>query len=211
MAAGEGKATVVKAAIEDTPSPERPASALHSIPDARFFITHGAAGKLASRKQESISSLPEQEIFQFVVQHVAADLTARETYLSQPPHSYLLLESCLYDISLTLHKPLHLLVITDAQDAPSKSIYTLPDWLISNPLGFQLVCACASRRLKEKVEGGCKESSPRGMHILHTAPHHDDIMLSYHGAMHYMLGSRPAVYTDTLNSFHTTPHAPTPT
>jgi len=36
-----------------------------------------------------------------------------------------------------------------------------------------------------------RAASPIGKSILHTAPHHDDIMLSYHGAMHEMLGRQP--------------------
>ena len=47
---------------------------------------------------------------------------------------------------------------------------------------------CAIQRLEEKIEGGLRAMSCQNKTILHTAPHHDDIMLSYHGAMHEMLG-----------------------
>ena len=43
MAAGEGKASVVRAAIEDSVDEERPASVLQSHRGARFYLTHGAA------------------------------------------------------------------------------------------------------------------------------------------------------------------------
>ena len=71
------------------------------------------------------------------------------------------------------------------------SIYpknVLPVWLQSDINIFRVVCVCASKRLKDKIEGGLIQSTIQSKHILHTAPHHDDIMLSYHSAMHYMLG-----------------------
>lgn len=39
-----------------------------------------------------------------------------------------------------------------------------------------------------KVEAGLIASESTGKSIVHTAPHHDDIMLSYHAAMHGLLG-----------------------
>jgi hypothetical protein len=79
--------------------------------------------------------------------------------------------------------------------AGQQHVYRLPEWIASNALAFQTLCACASRRLKEKLEGGLRESSPVGLRIVHTAPHHDDIMLSYHSAMHAMLGRQPATHS----------------
>ena len=42
--------------------------------------------------------------------------------------------------------------------------------------------------IREKVDAGVLAMTQTGQSILHTAPHHDDIMLSYHGAMHLLLG-----------------------
>ena len=42
MAAGEGKAEVVRAALEEAQDASRPASSLHGVPGARFYLTHGA-------------------------------------------------------------------------------------------------------------------------------------------------------------------------
>lgn len=43
FAAGEAKAAVVREALESEPSNLYPATALHKLPDARFYITRGAA------------------------------------------------------------------------------------------------------------------------------------------------------------------------
>ena len=46
FAAGEAKAEVVRNAIEEKPSNRFPASALHQLENARFYLTKGAASKL---------------------------------------------------------------------------------------------------------------------------------------------------------------------
>lgn len=112
-------------------------------------------------------------------------------YLLQPPADYVLLETCLYDASLATKVPVHKLNLSFV--VSNSQLITLPDWLVADLLAFNLVCVCAARRLKEKIEGGLIESATTGLQVLHTAPHHDDIMLSYHGAMHEMLGRQPSV------------------
>lgn len=197
MAAGEGKATVVRAGIEDPADIERPSTVLHKLPNARFFITHGAANHLFARKQENIANISSY-CLDWALNHLCGDLTPAASYLAQPEEDYLLLESCIYEMSLTLKKPVHLLDTADLES--DKHLYKLPAWIRSNPLAFKTLCACASRRLKEKIEGGLRESSPVGLHIVHTAPHHDDIMLSYHAAMHDMLGRQAVNYNPSRGS-----------
>lgn len=82
----------------------------------------------------------------------------------------------------------------------------IPDWF-KDPTVFQCIISCAARRfecmnamnvlccykshflrLRDKISGGLIAMSPEGASILHTEPHHDDIMLSYHAAMHQQLG-----------------------
>ena len=48
MAAGEGKATVVREALELPQDCARPASSLHGHSGARFYLTQGAARDLVS-------------------------------------------------------------------------------------------------------------------------------------------------------------------
>ncbi len=218
MAAGEGKASVIRAGVEDEASPSHPSSVLHSMPNARFYVTHGAASKLTQRKEESISRI-SQEALQWAIRHLSGNTNvsfsqqpnplsasygaSSDVCLVDPPADYLLLESCVYSASIRTKKAVHMLEVTDMIALPEFS-RCLPSWLVrgashanetsSNSDGgltFRTICACASRRLKEKIEGGLRGSSPTSSRVLHTAPHHDDIMLSYHGAMHDMLGRQP--------------------
>ena len=185
MAAGEGKASVVRAALEEPKDPARPSSILHSLPNARFYITHGAAMKLSKRIEERILQTNPSAL-NWAINHLAGLTDSSKPYFVQPTRDYLLIESSLYEASLKCNKPVHALQLADLNTFDK--VASLPAWLRANELTFRIMASCASRRLKEKIEGGLKESTPTGLHVLHTAPHHDDIMLSYHGAMHYMLG-----------------------
>lgn len=60
MAAGEGKASVVRAAIEEPADCSRPASSLHGHAGARFYITHGAGIHLTARRAEKYSKISEE-------------------------------------------------------------------------------------------------------------------------------------------------------
>lgn len=190
MAAGEGKATVVRGAIEEPEDALRPASVLQHMPNARFYLTHGAAMKLTARKQEQADRISPTTL-PWALSYLAGNLEISSPYLLRPSPDYLLLESLLYDASLALKIPVHQLELQ--QVITASGLVRLPAWLIKDSLAFSLLCTCASRRLKDKVEGGLIESAPRGLRVLHTAPHHDDIMLSYHGAMHEMLGRQPSI------------------
>lgn len=197
MAAGEGKAAVVRDAIENEPAPARPASVLQGLPGARFYITHGAAMKLTMRKQEKVQQV-DDTCLQWALNHLSGNVRSTSPYMIQPPADYLLLESGIYDVSLKTKIPVHKLRLQEIQNR-GHQIIELPKWMLDNELAFQIICSCASRRLKEKINGGIIESSPVGKKILHTAPHHDDIMLSYHCAMHEMLGRQPVIGFDNFS------------
>lgn len=189
MAAGEGKAAVVRAAVEDPVSIDRPASCLHGKKNAKFYLTHGAASLLTARKAEKIANLNEEEVIGFAMNHLSA-LTEVITaaHMVVPPPGYALAETLIYNISLACGKPVHKLTVADFSALPEAA--AAPEWL-KMPLQLRCVIACASRRLREKVEGGLRVASTTNTSILHTGPHHDDIMLSYHAAMHEMLGRNP--------------------
>jgi len=71
---------------------------------------------------------------------------------------------------------------------------------LQDPLACCALVACAARRLREKIEAGLASSEQTNKSFLHTAPHHDDIMLSYHGAMHMLLGRGGDYYTEMRNA-----------
>jgi glucosamine-6-phosphate deaminase len=58
MAAGEAKATVVADAIQRPPHVEYPATSLQALPNARFYVTAGAARRLQRRQLELVRRAP---------------------------------------------------------------------------------------------------------------------------------------------------------
>ena len=60
IAAGDAKARIVQLAIEEDKNPQYPASVLHDLPHARFYVTKGAASLLDERK---FISLTQSETF----------------------------------------------------------------------------------------------------------------------------------------------------
>ncbi|MFW6108089.1 MAG: 6-phosphogluconolactonase, partial [bacterium] len=55
IAAGAAKAGVVADAVQNEPDVRYPATALHRLPGARFYVTAGAAGRLAERRLRVLS------------------------------------------------------------------------------------------------------------------------------------------------------------
>lgn len=190
MAAGEGKAKVIREGIEEEAAPARPSSVLQSLPNSRFYITHGAANLLTARNGEKINKV-KSNVLQWALNHLSGIDTNEGMHMAhyvEPNADYLLIESMIYNLSLKIKTPVHKLKLLDLYHLPEGKF--APDWLLDNQ-SFQIMVATAARRLREKVEGGLKAMSAQGKRVLHTAPHHDDIMLSYHGAMHEMLGRQP--------------------
>jgi glucosamine-6-phosphate deaminase len=195
MAAGEGKATVVREAVEEDANPKRPASVLHGRPSSRFYLTHGAASLLTARRAEQISSVDELTCMQFALGHLADCIQNNVSpNLIEVPQDFLTVETLMHRISLGCGKAVHLLSASDLDGTGLESA-AAPKWL-HDDLKFKVIAACVSRRLRERVEAGLIAASPIGKSIVHTAPHHDDIMLSYHGAMHEMLGRQPSIGTN---------------
>lgn len=59
IAAGDAKAPIVAAAIENEPSPQYPASVLQGIEGGRMYLTKGAASRLVERRFEDFRNKPE--------------------------------------------------------------------------------------------------------------------------------------------------------
>ena len=72
VAAGEAKADIVRAAVEEQADVRYPASALHVMPQARLYVTQGAAKLLAERKRVLLEQ--SCEIDDQTVEQVAVDL-----------------------------------------------------------------------------------------------------------------------------------------
>ena len=205
MAAGEGKASVVRAGIEDDANPSLPSTILHSFQGGRFYITHGAAIALTARKAERIANI-SKNVIDWALTYLSGvnttDNSSLTAHLVEPPSDYHLVETILYDTSLKSGKPVHKLVVDDLQCLTEAQ--SAPSW-VKDTLTFQILITCASRRLRDKVEAGLRSCDTINTSILHTAPHHDDIMLSYHAAMHGLLGRDPVNKAGDFNAIR--PHS----
>ncbi len=146
IAAGEAKAKVVRDAIQSEKSNQVPASALHALPNARFFITQGAAKLLNERrylKLKESEQLSKSDIFQ-IITDLAVDKKKSLSQLSLQDFKAIRSSKLL----LERHKE----IIQD---------------LIRETEQFYL----------QNIEKALR--IPKNQTILHTAPHHDDIMLGY--------------------------------
>jgi len=72
VAAGEAKAAIVRAAVEEQADVRYPASALHQMPQARFYVTQGAAKLLTERQRVLLEQ--HGEIDDEIVEQIAVDL-----------------------------------------------------------------------------------------------------------------------------------------
>ena len=108
MAAGEGKAQVVRAAVEEEPAIQRPASSLHAHTGARMYLTHGAASGLSQRRASDLSGV-SVACLDWALAHLAgvdpnagpipvraAPVAPLEAHLQQPPEGYLKVETLVY-------------------------------------------------------------------------------------------------------------------
>ncbi|MBN1543440.1 glucosamine-6-phosphate deaminase [candidate division KSB1 bacterium] len=156
MAAGESHARVIKNSIECPANNLYPASALHKLPNARFFLTSGAASLLVERVYENVKALdplPAQEIERIVV-----------------------------DLALDKNKKAEELNKADYESVRSSR------WILSKtgqaPAGINRT---VQKSLMRKIDRGL--ATIENDIFMHTAPHHDDIMLGYWASIIHLVRS----------------------
>jgi len=159
MAAGESLGHVVRDAIMSIKHPNRPASYLQDISGARFYLTQGSSLFLKDRRIE--------------------DIQRKCKYGTLDDKD---LVNAICDLSLLQSKKIFKLTARDfLQYEKTKHIYIY--WVKQS---FSI------SELKEKVVLYLMESLnrglslPAGQRILHTSPHHDDIMLAYHEITNFL-------------------------
>lgn len=74
IAAGEAKASVVAEAIEKSKSTDHPATSLHRLKGARFYVTKGAASKLKGRELDNLKRKKWEEITQEEIVNTVTEL-----------------------------------------------------------------------------------------------------------------------------------------
>ena len=75
VAAGEAKAHIVAEAIQHSPDIEFPATALQQLPNARFYITTGAAKHLGERRRVAVEQVTQVD--DELVERVLVDLSVK--------------------------------------------------------------------------------------------------------------------------------------
>jgi glucosamine-6-phosphate deaminase len=76
IAAGEAKAPIVAAAIQKEKHIHHPATALHALPNARFYITQGAAKYLSERQHEIL--VKSQSVSDETMERIIVDLAVEK-------------------------------------------------------------------------------------------------------------------------------------
>ena len=148
MAAGNAKAPIVKQAIEYPKHVNQPASVLHGMPESRFYITPGASILLEERE--------------------VADLQQKDEFPDTTIHNIL----C--QTSLNCKKSLRDLTLKDLTTT-SRSRILLTKLQLKHEKQLQALVEYSISRLSLALKRGYERR--KQVHSLHTAPHHDDLIL----------------------------------
>jgi glucosamine-6-phosphate deaminase len=160
MAAGEAKSKIIADALEQEPALEYPASVLHKLSAARFYLTKGASSKLKERKKINLlkaTTIPDKTIYSLVIEGANASNIKLQDLVEWKKKTNEL-----------LHENFEL-----AEKLSGKSIQILSKEILS--------------LINEGLEKGL--SLPKNNRILHTGPHHDDIELAYFPLLHHLVRS----------------------
>lgn len=146
IVAGEAKSSIVRDSIQNGRSNIYPATALQDHPNARFFLTNGAALRLTERR------------FQFIKKekHISTNSIKRGV------------------INLCIEKNKSFTEL-NKKDFLSNKITT--EILTKTNKTYFDICNNISKEVKTHLNEGMIQLTNQT--ILHTAPHHDDIMLGY--------------------------------
>jgi len=146
FAAGEGKARVVSDAVQSEPSVKYPASCLQGMPNARFYLTHGATVQLTERVVEDVLKAEDIDPAQMEKAVMNASLN--------------------HDLRLEQLEEKHVKDNRIVQHVKNKTGKTVEE-----------LAKATHESILKKMDRGLDDLQNET--ILHTGPHHDDIMLAY--------------------------------
>ncbi len=159
IAAGESKAKVIKDAIEKEPNLEFPATALHKLKNARFFITASAGIKL---------SLSEKSILQLKQDNTLPEAFAEKMFLKG-----------------VREEKTNLIELSNSAPKKLNEYFSIAEKITGKTTSKQAEEILES--LQNKIERGIKPID--NQRFMHTGPHHDDIELAYFPLIHHMVRS----------------------
>lgn len=150
IAAGESKGNIVRDSVQSSPTNEYPVTALQELPNARFFLSKGAAFRLTERRYVDIEN--EKKIQQETIERAVINLSVKtgKRFIDNSAADY-------------KSDKIANLILKKTEETPQK-------------IGEDITA-----RFIKRIEKGVKNVDNEV--ILHTAPHHDDIMLGY---LHYI-------------------------
>ncbi|MBN2416744.1 PIG-L family deacetylase [bacterium] len=148
IAAGEAKAPMIYNAVHQKSHIRYPATVLHKLPNARFYITQGAACMLPERQYADMVDMEKDALPEALKRRI------------------------LIDLSLQIKKPLADISASDMKNSRFANLLLKKTGSTPQKLTGQLF-----KHIDETIEAGCQTRS--NTVFLHTAPHHDDIMLGY--------------------------------
>ena len=154
IAAGESKAPMVRDSVENRLNPKYPATMLQKYRNSRFYVTASAAKLLDDRRTEDITIKSKYGWTQKLVEDVIVEIAQKE-------------KKAILDLTKT-----------DVSKYERGSLL-----LESPPKPLHAMLIDVRNGLASKIESGLRLNSSPADKILHTGPHHDDIMLGYYPLM----------------------------
>lgn len=146
IAAGLAKSDIIRDSIQSEPTVNYPATALQKLPNARFYLTQGAAFRLIERRADEVAKA--ETLSEEMIERGIINLVVKEN----KPLSGLTKQN--YKDDLITSK-----ILTKTKKTPLELTEKIETNLIN------------------RLKNGLKPLEDEV--ILHTAPHHDDIMLGY--------------------------------
>ncbi|KNC50187.1 glucosamine-6-phosphate deaminase [Thecamonas trahens ATCC 50062] len=154
IAAGESKSSIVAKSLTQAATVALPATVLHSLDSARFYITEGAAKQLAKRELYRLAS---------------AETITMENVVE-----------VLVDLCVSVHKELVQLTPSDVAASPRAAL-VLTRFAQQKDMSVDALLPRVAQQvfdlLVSRIEAGCRTYD--STRFLHTEPHHDDVMLGY--------------------------------
>lgn len=175
IASGESKSEAVRNAIEGKSTVRYPASLLQKFPNSRFYITYGAAKLLSDRRTDDIR------------------------FKSKRGWTQKNIEEVILEVALAEKKPILSLKVADLnRHMRGKMLLANPPKPLTSMLNE------VHNNVVKKIENGLKISNTnKSQKILHTAPHHGDIVLGYYSlfdGLSYKNKNYIAYFTSGFNS-----------
>lgn len=173
IAAGQAKAPIVAASVEGSDK-QLPVYSLLQHPGTRFYVTTGAASNLRTRRCTLLAHTLTKD------QH-----SLRNTVIDEIIH----------DCAVRYNKKIIALTHHDLAKSPD-GVLLLEHCHV--PLEELLHATVA--RLQENIERGLAIRT--NLTILHTEPHHDDVMLSYHPLAVSLLAQNRNTFVTLTSGFN---------